>query len=424
MSNTLAIGTVTSALQQMLNNVATPLPGDPVTDPDLADAYCSARSLDIAREPTDKKNQLNLFLYQLQPNAAFRNMNLPGVHDGESGQQPLALTLSYILTAYGANDHDILAHRMLGRAMLMLHDHSTMTREQLRIALPGNDLWQQAERVRIKPLPLGPEEISKLWTGFGKPYRLSVGYEVTVVLIESVLPKISPLPVLSRGTPQPPDFREPGVHVVSNLDLPYPTLDRFEGAAGRPAARIDEDLTLFGTNLGGTPLTFHFAHPLLSSPNVITVSTPHDASKVTIKIPNDPVGWPAGLYTVTADVPSDQLRITNALAIPLAPTIDAIVKGTSDPTLVVLTITITPEVRLTTTPPVTLLQTVSLIIGDRQVAPDAITNPTVFTFSVPDPPQGTPVYMRMRIAGIDSLLVADFTQSPPTFDPTQGVPLP
>jgi hypothetical protein len=413
MSNTLAIGTVTSALQQMLNNVANPLPGDPVTDPDLADAWCSARSLDVARGPTDKKNQLNLFLYQVQPNATFRNMNL---RDGDSGQQPLALTLSYVLTAYGKGDDDVLAHRMLGRAMLMLHDASTMTREQLRIALPGNDLWEQSERVRIRPTPLGPEEISKLWTGFGQAYRLTVGYEVTVVLIESVVPKISPLPVLSRGKPLPPKNLEPGVHVVSGLDLPYPTLDRFEGQDHRPAARIGEDLTVFGTNLGGTPLTLHFAHRLLATPNSITITTPHDPAQVTVAIPNLSADWPAGIYTVTADVPSDQVRTTNALAIALAPKI-AIHKGLSTASMVVLTIDVTPNVRPE--------QKVALIIGDRQVTLDLpITNPASLTFTVADPPQGNPVYMRLRVDGVDSLLVADYGKSPPTFDPSQGEDLP
>jgi Pvc16 N-terminal domain len=415
MSNTLAIGTVTSALQQLLNNVATPLPGDPVADPDLADAYCSARSLDVARDASDKKNQLNLFLYQLQASAAFRNMNL---HEGDSGQQPLALLMSYVLTAYGANDNDVLAHRMLGRAMLMLHDHSTMTREQLRAALPGNDLWQQAERIRIKPLPLGPEEISKLWTGFGKPYRLSVGYEVSVVLIESTGPKISPLPVLSRGTPQPPDFHEPGPHVVSGLDLPYPVLDHFGGTLGRPAARINEDLTFFGSNLGGTPLVFHFAHPLLAVPNDLSITTAHDATQVTVTIPDLPAGdaWPAGIYTVTADVPGTPPRTTNALAVPLAPTISTITKGTSNASVAVLTIGVTPKIWPD--------QKVSLIIGDRQLPADPILDPHNLTFTVPTPPSGAPVYMRLRVDGVDSLLVADYTKSPPTFDPTQGVVLP
>lgn len=417
MPNTLAIGTVTSAIQQLLNNVATPLPGDPVSDPDLADAHCTALSLDVARDHHDKKNQLNLFLYQLQASAAFRNMNL---HDGDSGQQPLALVLSYILTAYGGNDDDILAHRMLGRAMLMLHDHSTMTRDQLRTALPGNDLWQQTERVRIKPLPLGPEEISKLWTGFGKPYRLSVGYEVSVVLIESTGPKISPLPVLSRGKPigLPPDQRESGVHVVSSLDLPYPVLDHFVGETSRPAARVGDTITIFGNNLAGTPLTFHFAHPLLATPNDIQILTPHDASQIDVKIPALPAGdaWPAGIYTVTADVPGTPPRTTNALAIPIVPKITNIAKGTSNASLVVLTISVEPKIWPD--------QKVELIIGDRLVPADPIVDPHNLTFNVANPPSGSPVYMRLRVDGLDSLLVTDYTSPPAVFDGTQGKDLP
>ncbi len=414
MSNTLSIGAVTSAIQQLLNHVSTPLPGDPVTDPQLADAQCTARSLDVARDPTDKKNQLNLFLFQIQPSAAFRNMNL---HEGDSGQQPLALVLSYVLTAYGASDDDILAHRMLGRAMLMLHDNATITRAQLQATeVAGSDLWQQVERVRIKPLPLGPEEISKLWTGFGKPYRLSVGYEVSVVLIESVNPKISPLPVLTRGRPQPPDFREPGVHVVSNLDLPYPTLDRFEGEAGRPAARIGEELTFFGSNLGGTPIVFHFSHPLAPTLDIST-TTAQDASHVTVKLPELPSGdaWPAGLYTVVADVGAPA-KTTNALAVALAPKI-AITKGLSSATQVEITINVSPGVLAA--------QKVVLIIGDRQVpAVLPISDPHNINFTVDNPPTGTPVYLRLRVDGVDSLLVADFTVSPPTFDSSQGIPLP
>jgi hypothetical protein len=417
MSNTLAIGTVTSALQQMLNNVGTPLPGDPPSDPDLADAYCSTRSLDVARDPNDKKNQLNLFLYQLRHNPTFRNMQMPPAHEGETGQQPLCLDLLYVLTAYGANDDDVLAHRMLGRAMLMLHDHSTMTRQQLQLALPGNDLWQQVERVRLRPLPFGPEEISKLWTGFGKPYRLSVAYEVTVVLLESTAPKIAQLPVLTRGTPQPPDFREPGPSVDATLDSAYPSLDHFLGTLDRPAARINEVVTLFGNVLGGTPLVVHFAHPLLATPNVVTITAAHDATHVDVPIPNDPVNWPAGIYTVTVDVPSTPVHTTNALAVPLAPTI-SIAKGTSNASVAVLTITVTPAVRPE--------QKVALIIDGRFIVPDTAGGGTSLTFTVNDPPAGTspPVYVRLRVDGVDSLVIADYTKSPPQFDPSQGVVLP
>jgi hypothetical protein len=428
MSNTLAIGAVTSALQQMLNTVGTPLPGDPPSDPDLADAYCSTRSLDVARDPSDKRNQLNLFLYQLKESATFRNMNLPDVHDGEGGQQPLSLDLHYVLTAYGHNDDDILAHRMLGRAMLMMHDRSLLTRDQIRLALTGNDLWQQVERVRVRPLPFGPEEMSKLWTGFGKPYRLSVCYEVSVLLIESTAAKIAQLPVLTRGGKKDVTITglnttftktvEKGVSVDASLDSSYPSLDHFEGLGKRPAARVGETLTLFGATLGGSPLTVRFAHPLLATPNVVMVSGTHPATQIDVPIPNDPNNWPAGIYTVTVDVPSTPVHTTNALPVPLAPKITSITKGTSNASVAVLTLGVTPAVRPE--------QKVALIIDGRLIAPDTAGGGTSLTFTVPEPPTGTspPVYLRLRVDGIDSIVIADYAKSPPEFDPSQGIVLP
>jgi hypothetical protein len=426
MSNTLAIGAVTSALQQMLNTVGTPLPGDPPTDPDLADAHCTARSLDVTRQQGDKSNQLNLFLYQVKESATFRNMNMPDVHDGEGGQQPLSLDLHYVLTAYGANDEDVPGHRMLGRAMLMLHDRSTLTRDQIRLALPGNDLWQQVERVRIRPLPFGPEEMSKLWTGFGKPYRLSVCYEVSVLLIESTADKIAQLPVLSRGTPVSVTLSgvtklvEPGASVDATLDSAYPTLDHFAGQNSCPAARLNETLTLFGAALGGSPLTVNFAHPLLATPNTVSISTPHSASQVDVLIPNDPVNWPAGIYTVTVDVPGTPYsHTTNALPVPLAPKFPKpTVTGTS--AVAAVTVAVAPAVRPE--------QKVALIVDGRFIEPDVPGGGSPLTFTVPNPPAsnppGNPTYLRLRVDGIDSIVIADYTKSPPQFDASQGVVFP
>jgi hypothetical protein len=46
-------------------------------------------------------------------------------------------------------------------------------------------LHEQVERVRITLQPLTLEEVAKLWNVFQTPYRISVAYEVSVVLIES-----------------------------------------------------------------------------------------------------------------------------------------------------------------------------------------------------------------------------------------------
>ena len=54
--------------------------------------------------------------------------------------------------------------------------------------VPGSNLHEQIERVRITPQPLSLEEISKLWAAFQTNYRLSAAYQAAVILIESTAP--------------------------------------------------------------------------------------------------------------------------------------------------------------------------------------------------------------------------------------------
>ena len=65
-------------------------------------------------------NQVNLFLYQTTPNAAWRNIDLPGRSSTGSepaGPPPLALNLYYLVSAYGrdGDDLDPISHRLLAR---------------------------------------------------------------------------------------------------------------------------------------------------------------------------------------------------------------------------------------------------------------------------------------------------------------------
>src|SRR5207302_136942 len=82
----------------------------------------------------------------------------------------------------------------------VLHDHPLLSSAEISAALPNNDLAQQFERVKITPLALGVEEISKLWMVFQTQYRISAAYEVTVILIDSRTPTNAPLPVLKRSS--------------------------------------------------------------------------------------------------------------------------------------------------------------------------------------------------------------------------------
>jgi hypothetical protein len=178
MSNALAIATVTATLRHLLDRGLNAVPG----------VVVSTRPPDKARENC-KGNQLNLFLYKTTPNAAWRNFDAPRPAGEVAGRPLLALNLHFLLSVYGQDDDDAepFSHRLLGEAMRFLHDHTVIEPDALREALPGSDLHLQTERVRITHEPMTIDEMSKLWTTFQTPYRLSVSYEVSTVLIESSL---------------------------------------------------------------------------------------------------------------------------------------------------------------------------------------------------------------------------------------------
>ena len=169
MSSPTALATVTATLQHLLSGVTT----DVTTMP-----------------PSTARNggsgeQINIFLYATHYNPAFNNAPMPGeTRSGEHAHPPLPLVLKYLITAYGANDDDISGQQLMGQAMSILHDHPLLGRGDIEGITPDSDLHHQIERVRITPDTLSLDDMSKLWTSFqSAEYRLSTGYEVSVVLI-------------------------------------------------------------------------------------------------------------------------------------------------------------------------------------------------------------------------------------------------
>jgi hypothetical protein len=171
MSDSLAIAAVTSALRQRLQRALdASLPGTRVT----------IRPPDKARD-SQAGNQVNLFLFQTSPNASWRNVATEPAAPGGLRQPPLALNLLYLLSAHGRDDDDPepYSHRLLGETMRVLHEQPVLDLAELGLAPAGS-----VERVRVTLQPLSLEEMTKLWTIFQTPYRLSVVYEATVVLID------------------------------------------------------------------------------------------------------------------------------------------------------------------------------------------------------------------------------------------------
>jgi hypothetical protein len=406
MSNPLALAAVTLTLQSILNGV--------IADPDLTDTTVTILPPDKARG-NNNANQLNLFLYQVLPNAAWRNLNIPTqVAPGETANPALALTLHYVLTAFGRDNDTTLpfGHHLLGRAMSILYDHAVLGPDEIRGAtassLPASDLDKQVERVRITLLPMSLEEIAKLWSGLVTQYRLSVGYEVSVALIDSTLPKKTPLPVLMRGP------GDKGVASQGSLIPPFPAIDTIEFPNQQTAARLGDTLVLTGNHLDGTSIGVAFNHPLLTAPIEVPPQAGGTATTVRVAIPNSPANWPAGFWTVRVLVqrPGETFRrATNQLSMAFAPAISIAPTSAAGPSIT-YTVTCRPDVR-----PV---QRAALLLGDQEIEAQAHTAQTAtLTFDGQNLSAGD-YFVRLRVDGVDSLLV-NRAVTPPAFDATQKV---
>lgn len=416
MSNPLAIAAVTATLRDVLSRIAQQAPGDPQHDPELVDTQVSTRPLDKAR-PSEQRNQLNLFLYQALPNPAFRNTSPPrAARPGETAPPPLALNLYYLLTAYGRGSDDVLGHRLLGRAMSLLHDQTVLAPAELEAALLGNDLHQQVERVRINPYTPPLEEMSKLWSMAQTQYRLSVAYEVSVVLIDSTRSVRTPLPVLSRGA------LESGSGMQPDLRPPFPTLTALVLPHRQPGARLGMDstpgdtLTLTGFNLAGDDAHLLLSHRLLAEPLLLTSRLEHSDTELRFQLPFAQKEWPTGLYTVSAVVRREGRPdvTTNALPLSVVPQLLKLyVDDTGGSPL-------ERKLFVTCVPPIWPQQRASLLLGDLELlaAPHPEHTDTL-TFPLGTTPPGE-YWVRLRVDGVDSLLV-DYAATPLTFDKSQRV---
>jgi hypothetical protein len=217
----------------------------------------------ITTLPPDKANQgdpsrrLNLFLYHVGHNAAWRNQIIPNrAKPGETAYPPLALTLHYLITAYGDDDKPNAPptetdHGLLGTAMRALHDHPVLTRTDIENAAgelheKTESLERQFEPVRLTPETLSVDEMSKLWTTFQTQYRVSTSYQASVVLLESKKAVRTPLPVLKRGE------NDRGAEVTpefSSLLTGIEYRDLRSQQSALTAARLNDIITIRGERL-------------------------------------------------------------------------------------------------------------------------------------------------------------------------------
>lgn len=201
MSNFLAIATVTAALQRLLQSALIA---------DVAGADVTTVRPDGTGDNTLPDPGINIYLYQVTPNGAWRNADLPTrAPDGRLIQRPrMALDLHYLLTFYGT-EGELEPQRCLGSAVRALHATPVLTRDMIRDTivdplyssiLTNSNLGDEIETVKFNPLSLSLEELSKLWSVFFQTaYSLSLAYIGSVVLIEGTETPLPVLPVQTRN---------------------------------------------------------------------------------------------------------------------------------------------------------------------------------------------------------------------------------
>jgi hypothetical protein len=240
MSNPLAVSAVTAAFAQLLHRA--------LTDTGLPGTGVRLDAPDPFQEATGPL--LNLFLFDVGPHPSFR----------ADDPHMLGLRLHYLLTSYGegakgTGGNQLEAQHVLAHAMSYVHDNAILTRVHVRDAIQAYsagaaprygplataDLDGDVELVKLTPLPQTPDDVSRLWTALNQPYRLSVAYEASAVLIKR-----------RRTASAAPPVRSAGVYV---LTMSKPVIE----AVTPPSVTVDDQLVLTGSNLWAPDARVRFA---------------------------------------------------------------------------------------------------------------------------------------------------------------------
>lgn len=402
MSNTWALTAVTASFSQLLRTHF-------LEDELLGDTQVTAERPFKAHGMSGRR--LNLYLYQVAPNPALRNSDLPFRRsDGARSRQPvLALTLSYLLTGFGKSDEEFDAQHVLAHGMSIVHDNSVLTRERIRAAIKAYpaftelaraDLADQFEPVKLTPLPMTQEEHFKLWSTFQTAYRLSVGYEASVVMVERPLRAGAALPV-RRPAIVAVGVRRPQIESVTPLTVP-----------------LNGTLTLGGRDLAGDDVRVVFASgetaPAPVTDTKITVVPPAElrAGVQTVRVVQRvALGEPPTSHRVFESNPAVFLRAP-AIQSPQPP---ITVELSNDPTNQFHQ---KRPVTLTVAPPVARGQKVMLIAGERTIPrePPATADPTTtsLTFVIRRELLGEHL-LRLQVDGAETPLTVEENPASPRF---------
>jgi hypothetical protein len=236
MSNSLAIATVTGTLVTRVTGL-------------LNEAGLTGLEVSASHPTNDPKPGVYITLYQLNPNASLRNADLPTRRaSGEPAQRPtFPLNLRYVFSFVGDADK-FEAERLAGLVLADLHARPVLSAPEIDAfvnslpdshALRASDLAREAERVRLSPLSLDIEELSRVWGLFNQSFfALSSCWEASVVWLDGKVEPSIALPVATTG--------------VTVLPVSRPALTRlYAEATHQPVVESSDTLVIEGSQLLG-----------------------------------------------------------------------------------------------------------------------------------------------------------------------------
>lgn len=131
--------------------------------------------------PHDKGDMnVSVYLYEVKENMDHRTSDMVD-EGGTLRYPPIALDLSYLITAHSASDvltRAIDEHRIIGRTLQALHDHNVLKDDDLVGSLAGSG---GTFRIAKEEIPL--ETAVSLFPNM--PYKLSLNYKVGPVYVDS-----------------------------------------------------------------------------------------------------------------------------------------------------------------------------------------------------------------------------------------------
>lgn len=410
MSDYLAVGGVSAVLKSLLATALTQ--GGPSTVLGSAAGITNVAP-DLIKTGPDEAAQINLFLYYASVNSALRNLDQPSLraNGARLSNPPLAINLHYLVSAYGGNPYD--AEILLAWAMQVFHATPVVPRDTIEQALAdlvavhpataeqtliaSSTLPTQLESIRITPETLTTEEIYRLWTAFQTNYRPTTSYQISVVVIQDTQSFASNLPVQKRS--------------VLALPLISPLIE----SVAPLMATSGQTLTVTGSNfLGDTAADTQVSFDGNTAIPAATVQ----GTCVRVVLP---ASLPAGTHNVRvlrnvtfrSSTRAHSGFSSNPVPFQLVPTIQI-------PAAPPVTAKQGKALTLTLTPPVGVMQSAKIYIGDQAIPVPArpLSGPSSspqITVTIPaDMAPGT-YPLRVEVDGAQSKLAQDTTQGSPTY---------